>query len=145
MRSFSFSPSPSFRRTFTLTVSPGRNSGKSLRSCASCNFAITGFIFSLFPCRPTQAGPALQTQTRSIPKLGESAHNFEGATPTGSRYTNTVSGRCLMLGGRFFFRNDGPRKPFHLFELRAELEQQEFDPGLLECRDSLSDLLGCPD
>src|SRR5215472_10453040 len=56
-RSFSFSPSPSLRRTFTRMVSPGRNSGRSLRSCASCNLRIAGFMFVL-PFRPTQAGPA---------------------------------------------------------------------------------------
>src|SRR5437016_5712606 len=65
MRSLTFSPSPSCRRTFTLTESPGRNSGKSLRSCASCNLRITGFMF-LVPCRPTQAGPALLRQTSII-------------------------------------------------------------------------------
>src|SRR5258708_37776992 len=38
MRSLTFSPSPSIRRTCTLMVSPARNSGRSLRNCASCNF-----------------------------------------------------------------------------------------------------------
>src|ERR1700680_4156369 len=54
-RSFSFSPSPSFKRTLTRTVSPGRNSGRSLRSCASCSFAITRFMF-VFPADPLGRG-----------------------------------------------------------------------------------------
>src|SRR5258708_231175 len=49
-RSFTFSPSPSCRRTLTRTVSPGRNSGRSLRNCASWSLRITGFMF-LFRAR----------------------------------------------------------------------------------------------
>src|SRR6266550_6509883 len=40
--------------------------------------------------------------------------------------------------------NDLRREPLHFLVLRAELEQQQLDPGLLELLDALRDLLGRP-
>ena len=49
-----------------------------------------------------------------------------------------------MLGSRLFFRDHSARKPFHLFELRAELEQQQLHPGLFKGGHALGNLFRRP-
>src|ERR1700676_4643165 len=117
-RSFSFSPSPSFRRTFTRTLSPGRNSGKSLRSCASCNFRIIGFIVVSLQTRsggastprpirnysqsPTHHATHFAVQSRRIPRMS-SCH---GCETMGLRLNGYDKGQAVTNG------TTAPRRAF---------------------------------
>src|SRR6267378_1312441 len=145
-RSFTFSPSPSWSRTFTRTVSPGRNSGRSLRSCASCSLRITGFMF-LFPFRPTQAGA---NSSETIPDYRQIAAFcladlpcLPGPSRTGGHQVcaNFRLGRGHH--GRIALANHGPRKSLHLFELRAELQQHQVNSSSLKFRKLLRHLFRC--
>src|SRR5580658_655805 len=137
-RSFSFSPSPSFNRTLTRTVSPGRNSGKSLRSCASCSFAMTRFM-SVFPADPLGRGQHNKPKPQLYPICCDSARTL----PCVDLLRPTLTCPDLRPADLYvrMSPNHLPAKPLHLFQLRTKLEQQQIHSRGFKRRHPLSHLL----